>query len=882
MWTPLLIVALTLGGGGAMAPAGGTLPPDVPPVPEGASPTIGGGEPEETLLEVRLGSWVRWTELAWALDGVPLLPLASLLRQAEIAFQEAEDGRIHGTLHPRGIPFTVPGDGPIRVGSRNLPVDPSQRWVAGGVLHLAAPLLAELLGVRIDTNWSELTVVVRNPEDLPVGQRRIRAERWRGLRAEADRAPPAPARLPRGAPLGGFVADWSVATPLDRVVEGSAVGGGVAFRLLDGGVRLTGRSLGPAAEGDYRLSGSYEGVRPHGTWLRQWGLGDGFGTGPRPRGVRGAWLTNAPHVRTSEFGVHSLQGRLGPGWEVELRQQGRVLDMSRVDERGAYALDAPVAYGESAVQVVAYGPHGEILTREHLLLLSRERLPRGRVEWGVSGGECLDLSCAASANGDLRVGISDRWTLRAGVDAFLRDSLPDVRHPYLGFAGGVASVLEVGGEWVGGGWVRGTATVAPSPHLRIRTAHARFQEDADTPVLFAAGRDRTSEADLFLRPRPEVEHWSVQGSVVHETLGGNRHVRWQAQTAFRALGLRPELRARGTGTLGPDGAAIWRTFPGATVSGVLPMGAALRPWVRADVESEGLRGFHQVQLRGGVHPPRRPRVELAARWHRELGVRFALGVSAELRAFRTLTQAFTDGGGGVEATQITQGTLRWDGAANRVVTGPGTGLERGGISGVVFLDENGNGRPDPGEPRLAGVSVAVAGRTVRTDSRGRFESWDLTPFTSVPVEVRTESLADPSWVPAEGAVSVLVPPASHRRVDLAVVPSVEIGGRVVPEGWDTQEPLLGGLALELVEVGTGASREIVTFSDGSFYLMGVVPGEYRLGVSPGVRERLDLPAAGASIHLEIGPGDVGSFRSDLLLPLPPRRPHEPLRRPPGG
>ena len=57
------------------------------------------------------------------------------------------------------------------------------------------------------------------------------------------------------------------------------------------------------------------------------------------------------------------------------------------------------------------------------------------VEWGVSAGECLDLLCTATGNGDLRVGISSGWTLRAGVDAFARDSLPDVRHAYLGITG---------------------------------------------------------------------------------------------------------------------------------------------------------------------------------------------------------------------------------------------------------------------------------------------------------------------------------------------------------------------------------------------------------------------------------------------------------------
>lgn len=875
MWTPLLFLALALPGTAAVGTAEPAPRSHGAPLHEGtfpADPTGETDEPEEVLLEMRLGRWVRWTEMAWARDGIPFVPLASFLRRAEIAFQEGEDGGVSGVLHPRGVPFQVTPEGSVRLGSRKLEVDPSHAPVVGGVLTVAAPVLGELLGVRIETDWSELTLVVRDPDRLPVGQRRIREERWRGLRAEADRPPPTRNQGLDGGPLGGFVADWSVASPLDRVLEGSALGGGVGFRFLGGGMRFTGRSVGPVSGGDFRLAGSYEVVRPDGRWLRQVGLGDGFGTGPRPRGLRGARLTNAPHVRPAALGVQSLQGHLGPGWEVELRQQGRVLDVSRMDERGAYALDVPVSYGENAVQVVAFGPHGEVLTSEHLLLLSRERLPRGRVEWGMSGGECLDLPCTATGNADLRVGVSQGLTLRAGVDAFARDSLPDVRHAYLGASGGLGSALEVGGEWVEGGWIRGTATVAPSPHLRIRAAHTRFRGELDSPVLFAAGRESTSEADLFLRPRPSVDHWVVHGSLVREALGGTSHVRWQARSIVRAGRFRPEARVRGTGTLGPDGAAIWRVFPGASVTGMLPVGAPIRPWIRADVEGEGVGGIHQVQLRIGMQVPRRPRVELSGRWHRELGAGMALGVTAELGAFRALTQAFTSGRDAIQATQVAQGTVRWDGAARRLVAGPGAGLERGGVSGMVFLDENGNGRWDPGERRLPGVAVTVAGRTVRTDAMGRYRSWDLTPFTSVRVAVQPESLANPSWVPADGGVGVHVPPTSYQQVDLPVVPSAEVAGRVALPDGDGIPPSLAGLPLVLENVATGATREVTTFSDGTFYLMGVVPGEYRLAVAAEGLERLDLDVERASITLRVRPEDAGSFRGDLLLHLTPRSP----------
>jgi hypothetical protein len=50
------------------------------------------------------------------------------------------------------------------------------------------------------------------------------------------------------------------------------------------------------------------------------------------------------------------------------------------------------------------------------------------------------------------------------------------------------------------------------------------------------------------------------------------------------------------------------------------------------------------------------------------------------------------------------------------------------------------------------------------------------------------------------------------------------------------------VALLLERVETGASRALVTFSDGEFYAMGVKPGDYRLVIEPRFAQRLGLSA----------------------------------------
>jgi hypothetical protein len=68
--------------------------------------------------------------------------------------------------------------------------------------------------------------------------------------------------------------------------------------------------------------------------------------------------------------------------------------------------------------------------------------------------------------------------------------------------------------------------------------------------------------------------------------------------------------------------------------------------------------------------------------------------------------------------------LRYEtsGGTPTVALGGVAGTGGGRIEGAVFLDGNGNAQPDPGEDRLANVTVVLDERyAVRTDAQGRFE-----------------------------------------------------------------------------------------------------------------------------------------------------------------
>jgi hypothetical protein len=409
------------------------------------------------------------------------------------------------------------------------------------------------------------------------------------------------------------------------------------------------------------------------------------------------------------------------------------------------------------------------------------------------------------------------------VERFGRSALPDLTHPYLGVSGALTPSVQVAMEGVGSGFARGSGTWTPSQHFRLRAAHTFFDTGVERPILHSSQRRSTTEADLFVRPLPSHQRWFVQASLVRQAMANGDLSTWQATTSYQFNALRAEGGVRRESSWRPGGARSSRDFQRIALTGFLPLVSGRRTWVQAEVETLDASSLHRVRARAAYQVTQDARLEGGWGWSRVMG--HTLTVS--------ITQVFVPEGGRARVTQLTQGTVQWNEATGGLAFGNIPGLARGGVSGYVFLDENGNGDMDPGEPVLDGVRVVMGGQTVRTDSQGRFRAWDLVPFEPLRLRVDPQSIPDPTWISLRGVVEVEVPPASYRRVDLPLSPSGEVTGRAVRVNGEGKELPLANLELELVDQERGSVRTLSTFSDGEFYLFGVPPGSYHLRVAGG-------------------------------------------------
>jgi hypothetical protein len=180
------------------------------------------------------------------------------------------------------------------------------------------------------------------------------------------------------------------------------------------------------------------------------------------------------------------------------------------------------------------------------------------------------------------------------------------------------------------------------------------------------------------------------------------------------------------------------------------------------------------------------------------------------------------------------------------------------MAGRVFLDENGNGVRDAGEPGLPNVRVQVGVAAAYSDSLGWYRVLDVVPFESVLVRADSLSFDSPLWV-AEFDLAAAVPaPNRLTIVDVPLLMGAVLEGSVA---FADGSPA-AGVSLELAN---GARRlSTTTFADGTFYLMGVTQGSWKIRVASRSADALAADAVPVTIDVPPGGGALPTVQLNLV------------------
>ena len=709
--------------------------------------------------------------------------------------------------------------------------------------------LSRWFGIGVKPVTSGSVLVLESDAKLPVELAIERQKRAQSIRpARFDLASLPQVRLPYRM--------WR-APALDFVVNA-----GIAYRAKDG-VRVD-RSSSVYAAGeiarlsyDAQVTTTQKGIPstirlhayrsdPDGGLLgplkaTHFGFGDVQGFDSRltgaPAGGRGAVVTNRPLTVQTAFDRSRFEGDLPAGWEAEIYRNGELLGFAKAASSQRYVFDdVQLLYGENRVNIVLYGPQGQVRSREELINIGQDNVPRGKTWYWAGfnqpGRDLLALhqppgqdEPKAQASVSLEHGIDDRTSVGMLARAML---INDERVTFVEgsvrrsvgpaivevsaareSSGGMAARAQLLGKF-GSINVSAEALLAKDFHLQggksqdLREARLAL----DSPIRI--GRTvLPAHADVHLTDRMDGSRQLEAAARLSANLNRfnlSAEARYRKQYARSGPAPPSELNLGfiGSGRIGDV------RLRGSTSFDVAPharfRAAELSAyWSASDTADwEGVLAYDSSGRRGRV------RITHVRRFD-------AMGVA--------LTgEAATDGSVALGINlNFSLDPTRGLHLSRRPLA------QAGVVRATVYRDLNDNGVRDPSEPFEKGALITTGTKQAEqtTDAKGSVTIGGLAPFTPIAVGIDASSLDDPMLVPKKALQAVVPRPGVPAEIEIGLVGGGDIEGAVVKSGGIGFE----GLDLELVDGGGKVVATARSDYDGFFLFERVSYGSYSVRVS---------------------------------------------------
>jgi len=580
-----------------------------------------------------------------------------------------------------------------------------------------------------------------------------------------------------------------------------------------------------------------------------------FTTMQLPDSMIGIQLSNVNTSYKTSFSNYTISDHTEPDWTVELYINDALVNYTKADQTGYYKFVIPLSYGSTNIKLKFYGPYGEVRTSVVQLRIPYTFLPPGHVEYTLTGGTLIDHPGITNSTGqlDMKLGVSTAMTVGGGVRYQETPNLvggnlhtPFGEAEYTPYGSGslrVSGGILLSGEYYQNSGYRGTISITGPLGLSM---DGEYDKAVFAPGAADSTQRAVSASDPFYvinqrklalnMPLPfEIGslRMTAQDLPVNND-SGNLAV--TAETLLNLFGTSVNLSA--TYNFLRDRYKLYETGDGTGEAGLSLMlfgGIVARPSTSIDYTT---KKFQLAQL--GITKSFGDWGNLSV-----TGTHSFTGTSNAVQlSFRTtlpFSQLGLSSGAGtgqpVTAGATVQGSIGFDGDVG-FYGGNRPEVRRGGVEVVPFIDQNENGRWDPGEPLVPHFGLErAAGKVIATDS-GILKIMDLEPYNHYFMKTSTSELDNISLIPKFTSFEITPPANGFARVDIPLASAGQIEGYVTsikngkPEG-------LGGARLKVRHWGHDGdtdevklTEDLLSYSNGEFYYMGITPGTYRIEIDP--------------------------------------------------
>jgi len=730
-------------------------------------------------------------------------------------------------------------------------------------LYLRTDLYNTLFNIKMFFNFSDLSIYMPLNREYPIFQRLDRKKRHDNLLQKKIAARDVSLLPFHREFFKGGVADWSLST--------SPIGGGGHFLRLGLGGMVAGGDL--AVSGGFNSRTGFDTRELQYNWHYFFSENSGltqaeFGyinTGGRlSRSLKGISVTNRPQIRRQYFQTIHMSDQIGPGWEVELYVNNRLIDFVYTDENGGYSFDVDIEYGTSRVLLKMYGPGGEIETEERTLTVPFNLIPGGTFEYTAAAG-IDDTPLGDRKYGQVEAAYGLNRNITIGLSADIPAGNPEGEKPTMMTA----------------------ATYQPLGNLLVNASFA-----PDYARQFSISYNKSSLVSIFgsytefyeneFRNRLNQQN-NLQLTVSSPFKIGRRHLSPRFRVSidnypsYRLVNYNYSLKLPvylfHLNYIGNYKRSEFTTRTDRGISSKLLLSSTLLRWIRPQI---GLTYDHIQSriIKAGLYVSKRifrkGQLSLSVERNTLTGTNLVMLTFNIYNDFAHFSTRMLRSENQTAVTQTQKGSIRFnqDSQAFRFIRN--TGIGSGSAVIWPFLDQNFNGTLDDGEPLLTELNAKIGGATGLNRRKGQVPYYDnLRPYDPYIVEIDPYSLDDPTLRPAHENFKVMLNPNIVTEINVPVVTAGEVAGKVdrkIPEGIVG----IGGIRVFVVNEVTGKETELITFNNGEYFYLGLIPGMYRAYIDPGQLDKYGYLSEPASRRFQIKTVEGGDYVDNINFVIIPK------------
>lgn len=762
--------------------------------------------------------------------------------------------------------------GIARVGGREVAFDTSGAIIGQLDFYLLPSVFRKIFGLNFTVNFSSLSLVLTTKQELPLVADYNREVRRNYMVVSPDRhLVQAPLAFPRQRHLlDGGILDYSLSAYNQggqssynyQFTGGAEILGGETEGSLLGTTTNTGSQI-------YSSSLSWKYAFDSTSYITYAGLGNLYSDGLTRFGFRGAQVSNVPLTVRTLFSQYTVDAKTNPGWDVELYLNGTLVGYKKADKEGRAEFSVPLVYGTSYIQMKYYGPNGQFREVDRRLQIPFTFLPTGQLNYTVGGGK-LNNTDENFLSANVSYGLTTWMTDKVGVD-YVDD--PAFSQPLLYNS----LYLRLGPQYMLSldaaplAFYRSTFTALYASQAAFDLSYSRYR---DNPYYNPSLKLQEGQADIYLPFSLGSTGFNIRlGGNAQEYTAGEKSYNYSANfsTSLSQLNasigyVKSIIEYAGANKIESytlSGSILYSMFFGegpfdflnGTLVNVTGTYGVLKNSLD-DITFQLSRNILQY-IRIGFS---------AERDYLNRSTNFNLQIIADLPFTRSTTGIQVSNGAGTY-TENVSGSISYDSNYGRFLFNNLAWAGRSAASIRMFVDANGNGRYDKGEEviRNGEVTLRQAAAT-ETSSDGIIRDWNLLPYTQYSADVDLSSIRNPLWIPKMKSFSFVTDPNSYKRVDVPFYVGGIVEGKVLRVAGG-QISAIPGLTLVVRSMTAGEAREIPVFNDGSFYYMGLRPGEYEAYVDSAQLSILGVYADPAVLKFRIKPTENGDFVEGLRIDL---------------